>query len=293
MIADAQAIVTALGGRWRGGRGMARCPAHDDREPSLSVTQTTDGRPLVHCFGTCSQFAVIDALRRRNLWPDGPVEADPSSPHRLTTKPDGLGIDDRRRRHRAYEIWSAAVPIPGTIAETYLRGRGITGRLPECLRYAPSLDHPSGYSLPALVGRLVTGLGEFTGIQRIFLERDGSKAKVEPRKMTLGPMLDGAVRLATVRDTIGIAEGIETALSAFQMYRIPTWACLGAGRLGKLGIPDSVETIIIFADNGDVGIREAHRALKNYDLGGYDVRLVRPDPPYDDLNSWLQAKEAA
>lgn len=289
IVASAPDIVRALGGRWSGAKGMCCCPAHDDSTPSMLVSATTDGRPLVYCYGGCQQMAVIDALRKRSLWPDGPVEADPSAPMRLTTKPDGLNIDDRKRRAWAYEIWSQAVPINGTIAETYLRLRGLTGRLSESLRYAPALKHPQGFKFPALVGRITTGLGEFTGIQRIFLERDGTKAKADPVKATLGPMVDGAVRLGQPDDVLGIAEGIETALAAHQMFRVPVWACLGAARLGKVGLPPSVKQVWIFADNGDVGRREAHRAAQRYDLEGLTAIVRPPDGEHADHNDWLLA----
>lgn len=45
------------------------CPAHDDHDPSLSVGQSDQGQVLVHCFSGCSQEAVIDALKAKNLWP--------------------------------------------------------------------------------------------------------------------------------------------------------------------------------------------------------------------------------
>lgn len=62
-------IVGALHGH-RSGRGyVARCPAHDDRSPSLSLTER-DGRMLVHCHAGCSQRDVIAALRARGLWPE-------------------------------------------------------------------------------------------------------------------------------------------------------------------------------------------------------------------------------
>jgi DNA-binding transcriptional ArsR family regulator len=48
--------------------GLAHCPAHDDRNPSLSVTER-DGRILVHCHAGCPSERVIDALRQRGLWP--------------------------------------------------------------------------------------------------------------------------------------------------------------------------------------------------------------------------------
>ncbi len=48
---------------------MARCPAHWDHKPSLSISEVT-GKVLVHCFAGCTQAEVIDALRDRGLWPD-------------------------------------------------------------------------------------------------------------------------------------------------------------------------------------------------------------------------------
>jgi DNA-binding HxlR family transcriptional regulator len=48
--------------------GLVHCPAHDDRNPSLSVTER-DGRILVHCHAGCPSERVIDALKQRGLWP--------------------------------------------------------------------------------------------------------------------------------------------------------------------------------------------------------------------------------
>lgn len=41
---------------------LARCPAHDDRGPSLSITETTRGQVLVHCHAGCSPLDVITAV---------------------------------------------------------------------------------------------------------------------------------------------------------------------------------------------------------------------------------------
>jgi hypothetical protein len=68
MTPSAAEIARALGGaRKSGADWMARCPAHDDRTPSLAITER-DGRLLVHCFAGCEQSAVIAALRDRGLW---------------------------------------------------------------------------------------------------------------------------------------------------------------------------------------------------------------------------------
>lgn len=64
-------LAQALGGR-RVTRGwMARCPAHDDRKPSLSIAEGDDRSVVVKCFAGCSQDAVIAALRERGLWSSG------------------------------------------------------------------------------------------------------------------------------------------------------------------------------------------------------------------------------
>jgi|GEM_PF-899115 len=47
---------------------MARCPAHDDKTPSLSIREASDGTPLFKCFGGCSRGEVMQALRERGLW---------------------------------------------------------------------------------------------------------------------------------------------------------------------------------------------------------------------------------
>jgi hypothetical protein len=60
-------MAKALGGRKVGLGWMARCPAHDDREPSLSI-RDSDGKVLVRCHAGCDQRDVIAALKARGLW---------------------------------------------------------------------------------------------------------------------------------------------------------------------------------------------------------------------------------
>lgn len=64
----AKQLCEELGGHWSGAKGMARCPAHDDRTPSLGVTL---GRRaiLFHCFAGCSQDQVLTALAGRGVSP--------------------------------------------------------------------------------------------------------------------------------------------------------------------------------------------------------------------------------
>jgi hypothetical protein len=70
----------------RNGSWTARCPAHDDKGPSLAVRQADDGRVLLHCFAGCETANVVGAvgLSMTDLFPpdekrkDYPVEGKPS-----------------------------------------------------------------------------------------------------------------------------------------------------------------------------------------------------------------------
>lgn len=65
------AIVRGLGARRSGSTWMAKCPAHDDRNPSLAIREV-DEKLLLRCHAGCSQAAVIAALKARGLWEAAP-----------------------------------------------------------------------------------------------------------------------------------------------------------------------------------------------------------------------------
>ncbi len=71
---NAASLAQALGGRKSGSGWIAPCPAHDDKHPSLSISESTDGTVLVYCHAGCEQKKVLDALRSRGLWPDATPE---------------------------------------------------------------------------------------------------------------------------------------------------------------------------------------------------------------------------
>ena len=96
---DAETIARDLGRARRSGSGSwtCCCPAHDDREPSLSVTDTGDSKVLVHCHAGCDQDAVIKALRDRGLWPDSTTRDHTKRDKGLD--PAGIG-------------WTPILPVP-------------------------------------------------------------------------------------------------------------------------------------------------------------------------------------
>jgi putative DNA primase/helicase len=70
----AAAIAAALGGKRSGSNTFkCCCPAHEDRTPSLSVSER-DGKILVKCFAGCAQGDVIDALKALDLWEQKPLK---------------------------------------------------------------------------------------------------------------------------------------------------------------------------------------------------------------------------
>ena len=102
---DARRIVAELGGRWHGDSGVARCPAHDDREPSLSIKKTDEGRLLWHCHAGCSQEAVAAALNARGLLDNASNRERKRTPRRAISKvydylgPDGELLYQVVRKH--------------------------------------------------------------------------------------------------------------------------------------------------------------------------------------------------
>jgi putative DNA primase/helicase len=77
---NAQHIAKGLG-KFKSSAGgfVAPCPAHDDKNPSLSISDGEKGKVLVHCHAGCEQQAVVDALKRRNLWPEAEQAEKPKA----------------------------------------------------------------------------------------------------------------------------------------------------------------------------------------------------------------------
>ena len=149
----AETLARALGGRKVGGGWMARCPAHHDRKPSLSISDADDGKVLVRCHAGCDQERVIASLGSRGRWPDNGQRQSKCSAPRATVAATQRDPDDAKRTEVALAIWQASLPPDGTLVETYFVSRGLH-LAPEqpTLRFHPALKHPSGGTWPAMVG---------------------------------------------------------------------------------------------------------------------------------------------
>jgi hypothetical protein len=77
---SADALLSRFDGVKRIGpdRWIGRCPAHDDRSPSMAVRELDDGRVLIHCFAGCSVEEILSAagLDFQALFPERPVAHD-------------------------------------------------------------------------------------------------------------------------------------------------------------------------------------------------------------------------
>ena len=265
---------------------MARCPAHDDRHPSLSICAAEDGRVLVRCHAGCDQERVIATLRSRGLWPErNPRFSRPVPPFSADSRPVR---DHVKRTEAALAIWQSAMPSDGTLLETYLASRGLHSSPIARLRFHAGLKHPSGGVWPAMVALVTRGSDDTPlAIHRTFLARDGVvKAPVESAKMMLGPCRGGAVRLAVPDTVLMVGEGIETCLAAMLATGHPAWAALSTSGLRVLDLPSQVQDVIVLADGDDPGEAAARDCAGRWKREGRRVRIARP-PHGTDFNDML------
>ena len=158
----AEQLTRMLGGRWHGQYGTARCPAHDDRNPSLSIRDGEAGALRLHCFTGC-QYRDIRAALNFKLG-DSAIKV----PRTAVSIPIPNSTANAKLASR---IWTKTVPIPASHAEAYLRQRRIACPLPDTLRFHPALRHPTGAHLPALVARVEKVGDEMYAIHRTYLDR--------------------------------------------------------------------------------------------------------------------------
>ena len=287
----ARRICESRGGKWSGTKGMACCPAHDDRTPSLGVSL---GRQaiLFHCFAGCDQQSVLAALAREGF--EAPALFSGSA---TTNEPESTST--RKPSAVALRIWRDAQPLRASPAKAYLESRGILAASP-ALRFHPRTPlGPKGRArfLPAMIAAVSLDEGPIA-IHRTFLSSEASgKAAFEKPKRALGALGEAAVRLfAPVSGKLGLAEGVESAMSAYALTGIPVWATLGNERFGLVSVPESVTELHLFVDHDAGGELAASRGLAAYARDGRTIHVRKPssrDTDWnDELTAWLRRKAA-
>ncbi|MBK0327230.1 toprim domain-containing protein [Rhodobacteraceae bacterium F11138] len=199
-------------------------------------------------------FADVAEEARRFLSLPHP-ELEPKS-HRSRTPPAPSGSSEAARR-----LWRMTRPLIGSLAETYLRGRGITDlRGTANLRFHPTCywrpdgDGPTE-AWPAMIAAVTDLDGKITGAHRTWLQRDGSgKAPLDPPRKAMGDLLGNAVRFGEAEDVMAAGEGIETILSLRRALPImPTVSALSAGHLAAILFPPHLRRLYIVRDNDPAG----------------------------------------
>jgi hypothetical protein len=195
---------------------------------------------------------------------------------RLQAQADERNVAHHQERRRlARWLWQGAEPIRGTLAEKYLRSRGVTCELPATLRFRPARGvHPpamiSAFGIPAepIPGRLDVAQMQISDLHITRLRSDGlGKADIDNPKRTLAPSSGLPIVCAPVNDIGGLAicEGIEDALSVHQATGLGAWAAGCANRLPALAgaLPRYVESVTISIDDDDAGRRHAYELEDN------------------------------
>ena len=261
---EANSIAKALGGRRAGAGWTARCPAHADSTPSLSISVSSNAKVLVHCHAGCDQAQVIGALKFRGLWRD---QSSRSFTRDYLRKPVKDPVRyDADRTLVAKALWTKSIPAKGTPVETYLKKRSLNILLPATLRFLPPTgDYPPtmlaafGMAQESEPGVLFVPPDAIRAIHLTRLKPDGiDKADIPNSKIILGRGASGVpIVVAPPNDLLGLAitEGIEEALSVHAATGLGAWAAGSASRMPALAdaVPEFIECVKIVADDDNAG----------------------------------------
>ncbi|QFI64570.1 virulence protein [Qipengyuania flava] len=197
----------------------------------------------------------------------------------------------------ALRIWRDAQPLRASPAKVYLESRGILAASP-ALRFHPRTPlGPKGRTrfLPAVIAAVSLDEGPIA-IHRTFLSGN-AKADFDKPKRALGALGEAAVRLfAPASGKLGLAEGIESAMSAYALTGIPAWATLGNERFGLVSLPESVTELHLFVDHDAGGELAASRSIEAHARDGRTIQVRKPSSSdtdwNDELTAWLRRKAA-
>ncbi|MBV1897684.1 MAG: toprim domain-containing protein [Rhodobacteraceae bacterium] len=198
-------------------------------------------------------------------------------------------VASNRQAAAGRKLFSYGRPIRNTLAEAYLRGRGIA-------RFGPALAfHTNVYlraqdgtrlEIPALLAAITDNAGTVTGCSRVFLNaRTGGLAAIEAPKRVLGRLHGNAIRFGETRSCTDLlaGEGLENTLSVgTALPRAALACCLTANHLAAFTYPASIRRLWIARDNDEAGARAATRLADRADADGIEPLILTPER--DDFN---------
>jgi phage/plasmid primase-like uncharacterized protein len=198
-------------------------------------------------------------------------------------------------REAARRLFAMSQPIAGTIAETYLRRRGITAlHGTDALRFHPRCyyrpdDGAPTETWPAMIARVTDLDGHLTGVHRTWLAPDGSgKAPIETQRKAMGDLLGHGVRFGTGTDIQAAGEGIETMLSLrVALPAMAMVAALSSAHLAALRFPDTLRRLYIVRDDDPAGDVARDALVERAQAAGIEAIVL--SPALGDFNEDLQA----
>lgn len=301
-------IAKQLNAKKSGVGWMACCPAHKDDHPSLWFSDTqTPKNPLGKLRFQCKKGCDYREIRSA-LGIIGGAELTPEQrAKRINAEPvveDTLGLMVRKRKIK--RLWDKSIPIvEGSPVWNYLRNiRKVlkpSTQIPAVMREIPDLGYYESQNddfvcvgrFPAIITRLDDINGNMVTIHRTYLALDGSgKAPVEKAKKLMQSPVDGCTDGAAIklfrpvsfvesisdleskRVILGLSEGIESALAAYTLTGIPTWAAWSASGLVKVDLPPEVTDLILFGDNDPAGRKAINDLLERLKEESPTIRVV-------------------
>jgi putative DNA primase/helicase len=220
-------------------------------------------------------------------------------PTATVAPPKAKTFDAARQFDIVASLWRNAYAMTGNdTASLYLANRGIDAALFRQVKWTPRAKYwhedKTKTEHPAMVAHFVSPDASSATLHFTYLTPEGRKVPkpMKERKMYPSPIpKGGAVRLANSAETMGIAEGVETAMSAMMLFDIPVWAVISAGNMLKWVPPKTAKHVIIFgdADKNYVGQSAAYGAAHSLSVQGITVEVRIPDSIGDDWNDVLMS----
>jgi putative DNA primase/helicase len=199
---------------------------------------------------------------------------------------------------KCWQLWrDTRIITEGDPAWLYLRNRHVPYQhgYRDHLRFHPRLNYVEDgvvAQMPALLAAVSDVSGDGVNILRTYLTQDGQKADVaNPRKLMANTLPPGsAVRLTPAAEVMGIAEGIETAIAASRLFRLPVWSGINSGGLRKWEPPAIAREIHIFGDNDEnyVGQASADALADRLTDAGLTVQVHIPSRAGRDWNDEIR-----
>lgn len=294
----------------RGKVVYAPAPGHSkhDRSMAISIVPDCPGGLFVWLFSKgCPMQAKDEVLRLLDL-PPASVPASVGGWRSSTAlapvaRPPSreLSAEDCKRVDQAKRLWDEAIDPRGTPVEPYLRSRGLA--LPAVgdtvVRYHPKCPFGRGRRTPAMLALVRDVEGDYLrGIHRTALSLEGHKVEIDGvDRRSMGPIANGAIKLASRAEAggrLGIAEGIETALSLQSIPEFgaaPVWSLISAGGIARLPVLPGVAELWIAVDNDQAGRAAAKACVERW--RDVEVVLVRPRCREADLNDVVRGRPDA